>query len=142
MACNIDLGSLPLLPSSPCPSNTEWVMVGNAVGGLDPSGGNTIGYARRLWKDLIPCILQGLTFGNLQIIVPAPQLAIGGTVIRVNQLNVIQDSVVVILDGVVLDRVDGTRISYTVVYDSTGFTVTLNAGANNLQTYVLTYAHA
>lgn len=139
MACTIDFSALPIL--SGCPGANEWFLVGNAVGGLDANGGFTVGYARRSWSSLIPCVLSGLTFGYAQYAVPT-QIAIGQTVIRVNQTNVIQDSVGVILDGGVLDRNDNTQVSYEISYDGTGFTITLNQGAQNLQTYVVTFAHA
>lgn len=141
MACEIDESALPLLPAGQCPTSTEWVVVGNAQGGLDANGGFTVGYARRYWKDLIPCILAGLTFGYQQFIVPATGLPVGQSTIRINQTNVLQDSVQVVLDGGVLDRNDSTQVSYTVSYDANGFTVTLNQAAANLQTYVIVYAH-
>lgn len=140
MGCQIDESALPFLTG--CPGPNEWIVVGNAVGGLDMNGGFTTGYGRRIWSQLVPCILSGLTFGYVQISVPSAQLSIGGTIIRVNQINVIQDSVVVVLDGSVLDRNDNTQVSYLISYDPTGFTITLNQGAQNLQTYVVTYAHA
>jgi hypothetical protein len=119
-----------------CPADTDLLLFVNVSG--QPGG-----YAFRPWSKVRQCLLaQTLTFGYVQIPVPSAQLGIGGTIIRVNQLNVLQDSVMVVLDGVALDRNDGTRVSYTVSYDSTGFTVTLNIGANNLQTYVLTYGHS
>lgn len=139
-ACQIDESALPILTG--CPGPNELIVVGNAVGGLDANGGYNVGYGRRYWSSLMSCILQGLTFGYVQIAVPGAQLAIGGTVIRVNQLNIIQDSVVVVLDGGVLDRNDNAQVSYVISYDGTGFTITLNQGAANLQTYVITYAHS
>lgn len=138
-ACQIDESALPILTG--CPGPNELIVVGNAVGGLDANGGYTIGYGRRTIGSLIPCFLQGLVFGYQQLAVPT-NISIGATVIRVNQTNVIQDSVVVVLDGGVLDRNDNTQVSYSISYDGTGFTITLNQGAQNLQTYVVNYAHS
>lgn len=137
-ACQIDESALPILTG--CPGPNELIVVGNAVGGLDANGGYTIGYGRRTIGSLIPCFLQGLVFGYQQLAVPT-NISIGATVIRVNQTNVIQDSVVVVLDGGVLDRNDNTQVSYSISYDGTGFTITLNQGAQNLQTYVVTFCH-
>lgn len=138
-ACQIDESALPILTG--CPGPNELIVVGNAIGGLDGNGGYTVGYARRYWKDLASCVLQGLAFVYGQYAVP-DQLAIGQTTIRINQTNVIEDSVGVVLDGGVLDRNDNTQVSYGVAYDSNGFTITLNQGAQNLQTYVVLFAHA
>jgi len=143
--CEIDEASLPLLTG--CPGTNEWVVVGNAPGGLDQNGGFTTGYGRRYWSDLFNCILKGLTFVQTILKVGAG-LTLGQTVIRVNQTNVIQDSVAVILDTGVLDRNDATRISYDLNYNDPaypgqpGFTITLNQGATAPQTYVVTYAHS
>lgn len=138
MACEIDESALPFLTG--CIGPNEWVVVGNAVGGLDMNGGYTIGYGRRVGSQLMACILQGLTFEYEQLSVPT-DLAIGEITIRVNQTGVLQDSVMVVLDGGVLDRDDISQVSYLVSYDASGFTITLNQGAKNLQTYVITYAH-
>lgn len=143
-SCQIDESALPILTG--CPGANELIVVGNAVGGLDANGTYTVGYGRRSWSSLIPCILGGLSFVYRQLAVPT-NLAIGATVIRVDQANVLSDSVQVVLDAGVLDRNDSTQVSYTVNYnDSTypnpGFTITLNQGAQNLQTYVVTFAHA
>lgn len=52
MSCQADeLSSLPLLNG--CPSDNEWFLVGNAIGGLGAGG-----YARRLWVDIKRCIFN------------------------------------------------------------------------------------
>lgn len=58
--CGIELKSLPLL--SGCPANNEWVLFGNATGGLGAGL-----YARRLWGDLKACLAG--TFNPLVFIV-------------------------------------------------------------------------
>lgn len=143
-ACQIDESSLPILTG--CPGSGELIVVGNAVGGIDPNGGYTIGYARRYLTSVYSCILQSLVFVYRQLAVPT-NLSIGATVIRIDQNNVITDSVMVVLDAGVLDRNDNTQVSYAINYDDSdypnpGFTITLNQGAQNLQTYVITFAHS
>lgn len=144
MACEIDESALPFLTG--CPGPNEWIVVGNAVGGLDMNGGQTVGYGRRLWKDMMNCILQGMTFVPVQFIIgqPGSLLPPGGVSFHIAQTNVIHDSLLLSLDGGVLDRDDNTQISYHVDWDEDGggFTITLNQGANNLQTYMLYYAHS
>lgn len=55
MGCVIKVESdLPFLPG--CPGDGEFVIVGNAVGGRDVNGKNTIGYGLRTWLNLKQCI--------------------------------------------------------------------------------------
>ena len=58
-ACATEFSSLPLLAG--CPSDDEYFLVGNAIGGLGAGG-----YARRRYADLKACILAGLSFIPLQ----------------------------------------------------------------------------
>ena len=58
--CGIEGSNLPLL--SGCPANNEWVLFGNATGGIGAGG-----YARRLWSDLKACLAG--TFNPLVFIV-------------------------------------------------------------------------
>lgn len=133
-ACSGELSTLAPTINT-CPSDTDLILFVNVAGQQG-------GYAFRPWSVVKQCLLsQGLTFEYEQLAVPT-DLSIGAVTIRVNQTGVLQDSVVVVLDGVVLDRDESTQVSYTVSYDGTGFTITLNQGAQNLQTYVITYAHA
>lgn len=144
MGCTIDESALPILTG--CPGPNELIVVGNAVGGLDQNGGFTTGYARRYYRDMMNCILQGVTFVPVQFIIGTggSLLPPGGTTFTISQTNVIKDSIIFSLDGGLLDRDDSTQISYHLDYatDGSGFTITLNQGANNLQTYLLYYAHS
>lgn len=143
MACTIDESALPILTG--CPGPNELVVVANAVGGLDQNGNYTIGYGRRAIGSLITCFLQNLVFVPLQFTigdVGSPMTA-GQTVLSINQANIIQDSVNVILGGVVLDRDDDTQVSYTVSYiGNTSMTITFNQAVQAGQTYIIIYSYA
>lgn len=138
--CELDFSALPILTG--CPGDAETFLVGNAVGGLDVNGMPTIGYARRMWSDIKNCAAQAIEYVFLQFTpeqIGSP-LPAGQTVMTVNQTGVLQDSVAVIMDGVVLDRNDVNTVSYTIIYGANSFTITLNQAAQNGETYVITYA--
>lgn len=135
-SCDTELSNLPLL--SGCPGTSEYFLVGNA------SGGQGIGlYGRRLWSDIKSCLLSSIKFGFSQSIVgqSGSLIPVGGLTITINQTGILQDSVFVTLDGTELDRADSTKISYTVAYNPTNVVITLNQGAQNLQTYLCHYAY-
>jgi hypothetical protein len=142
MACTIDESALPILPG--CPGPNELVVVGNAAGGLDANGGYTVGYGRRTMGSLISCFLSNLFFVPLQFTIgqPGSPMTAGQTILIINQANLIQDSVNVILSGVVLDRNDSSQISYTLVYGTNNVTITFNQAVSGGQTYVITYCYA
>jgi hypothetical protein len=142
MACTIDESALPILPG--CPGPNELVVVGNAAGGLDANGGYTVGYGRRTMGSLIACFLSNLVFVPLQFTIgqPGSPMTAGQTILIINQANIIQDSVNVILSGVVLDRNDSSQISYTLVYGTNNVTITFNQAVSGGQTYVITYCYA
>lgn len=54
MSCKKDLETLPILLG--CPSNNELILVRNAIGGWNNTGGST-GYAWRKWSDLKNCVI-------------------------------------------------------------------------------------
>jgi hypothetical protein len=66
----------------------------------------------------------------------------GQTILIINQAGLIQDSVQVVLGGVVLDRNDNTQVSYVVSYGSNAVTITFNEPCQNGQVYVITYCYA
>lgn len=142
MACTIDESALPILGG--CPGAGELVVVGNAVGGLDQNGNYTVGYGRRTIGSLISCFLQNLVFVPLQFTIgqPGSPMTAGQTVLIINQAGLIEDSVQVILGGVVLDRNDSSQVSYTLVYGADNVTITFNSAAQTDQTYVITYCYA
>jgi hypothetical protein len=142
MACTIDESALPILAG--CPGAGELVVVGNAVGGLDQNGNYSVGYARRTMGSLIACFLSNLVFVPLQFTIgqPGSPMTAGQTILIINQAGLIQDSVNVVLGGVVLDRNDNTQISYTPVYGANNVTITFNQAVSNGETYVITYAYA
>jgi hypothetical protein len=142
MACTIDVSSLPILNN--CPGPNEFVIVGNAVGGLDQNGNRTTGYAVRPMGTLITCFLQNLVFVPLQFTIgqPGSPMTAGQTILIINQAGLIQDSVQVVLGGVVLDRNDNTQVSYAISYGANSVTITFNQSVQTDQTYVITYAYA
>jgi hypothetical protein len=144
MACTIDESALPILGG--CPGTNELIVVGNATGGLDANGGYSVGYARRTMGSLITCFLNSLVFIPLQFIIgqPGSPMTAGQTILIITQSNIIQDSVNLILGGVVLDRNDSNQISYTVSYNPSEnqMTITLNQPVSTGQVYVLNYAYA
>src|ERR1700743_2886684 len=106
MPCQIDESSLPILTG--CPGSNELIVVGNAVGGLDANGTYTIGYGRRTIGSLISCFLNNLVFVPLQFTIGqqgSPMIA-GQTTLIISQPNIIQDSVMFVLGGSILDRND------------------------------------
>jgi len=143
MACTIDEISYPILTG--CPGPNELIVVANAIGGLDANGNYTVGYAHRTMGSLITCFLNSIVFVPLQFTigdVGSPMTA-GQTVLPINQANIIQDSVNVILGGVVLDRDDDTQVSYTVSYTgNTSMTITFNQAVQAGQTYIIMYSYA
>src|SRR5580693_2449364 len=141
MACTIDESALPILTG--CPGPNELVVVGNAVGGLDQNGNFTVGYGRRTIGSLISCFISNLVFVPLQFTVgqPGSPMLAGQNILIINQAGLIQDSIQVILGGVVLDRNDISQVSYTCVYGANNVTITLNQNVSNGETYVITYAY-
>ena len=69
-------------------------------------------------------------------------MTVGQTILIITQANLIQDSVQVVLNGVVLDRNDNTQVSYTIAYGAGSVTITLNQAVSANQVYVITYAYA
>lgn len=144
MACTIDESALPILTG--CPGPNELVVVGNAVGGLDANGNYTVGYGRRTMGSLISCFLNNLIFVPLQFTIGqsgSPMIA-GQTVLIITQANIVQDSIMVVLGGVVLDRNDSSQVSYIINYNPSlnQVTITFNSPVQNTQNYIITYAHA
>lgn len=135
-ACSGELSTLAPTINT-CPADTDLLLFVNV-------SGQQGGYAFRPWSVVKQCLLtQALGFGFLQSIVgQTGPIAAGQTVIPISVNNPIADSVTISLDGSVLDRNDGTQISYTVAYSPTGIIVTLNQGASNNTTYIITYAYA
>jgi hypothetical protein len=141
--CELDFSALPILTG--CPADNETFLVGNAVGGLDVNGMNTVGYARRLWGDLRKCAAAGVKFVFKQFRIGdigAPILA-GATSLVITQAGVLQDSVFITLGGPELPRdpiVD--QDSYGVVYSGTGFTINFLAPVQNTEVYIIHYAYS
>jgi hypothetical protein len=142
MACTIDESAVPILTG--CPGPNELVVVGNAVGGLDQNGNQTIGYGRRTIGSLISCFLSNLSFVPLQFTIgqAGSPMTAGQTILIITQPNLIQDSIQVILGGQVMDRNDNAQVSYTVSYGTNNATITFNEGVQATQTYVITYCYA
>jgi hypothetical protein len=140
--CELDFSSLPILTG--CPGNNETFLVGNAIGGLDVNGMPTVGYARRMWSDMLKCVLSGLTwfFSQSTVGQVGSVIADGSTQIVLSVPNFISDSLAIFLGGGMLPRNDNTQISYTYVYNSgTGvLTITFNQAAQDDQQYILVYA--
>ena len=141
MACTIDESSLPLLTG--CPGDSEWVSVGNAVGGLDANGGNTIGYARRLWGDIKACMAGSIKFVFNQFTIGDPNspMNAGDTTLTINQTNIISGSAFVTLSGPELPQSNNTQISYVPTYNSNNIIFTFNQGVSNGQIYIIHYAY-
>jgi hypothetical protein len=146
MACTIDESALPILTG--CPGPNEWIVVGNAAGGLDPNGGFTVGYGRRLWSSLAACAVAAIKFFFQDFIVGngGSPIAPGGTVITLTFSSlginsILQDSVFITLGGSELPRNDSTQISYTISYNPTNVIITLNQAASVGQQYVLHYSY-
>lgn len=137
-SCQKEISSEPILTG--CPADTELILVVNST-----APGNDGGYGLRYIKDVRQCWLQNnLIFKYVQFVVGAfgDLLGIGGTTVTIVQSGVVEDSVQVILGGVVLDRNDSSQISYTVAYSGTGFVITFNQGGIATQTYVILYTYA
>ncbi len=146
MACSIDESVLPFLTG--CPGPNEWIVVGNAVGGLDMNGGQTIGYGRRLWSSFANCILANLAFmfNGFYIGQAGDLIGVGGTTITLTYTalgitGILNDSVCLVLQGQVLPRNDSTQVSYSVSYNPTNVVITLNQQATVGQWYLLTYSY-
>lgn len=135
-ACDTEASSFPLL--SGCPSNGEYFLVGNAI------GGSGVGlYARRPYSSVISCILGSLKFGFLQFKIgqSGSPMNSGDTVLTINQINIVQFSAFVVLDGSVLPQSDNTQISYTIAYNTNDIVIAFNQGVSNNQTYSVYYAY-
>lgn len=63
MGCSIDFSALPILTG--CPGDGELFLVGNAIGGLDANGGQTVGYARRGWLSIKECVWSSIEGSGL-----------------------------------------------------------------------------
>lgn len=148
MACSIDFSALPILTG--CPGANEQILVGNAIGGLDQNGGYTTGYGRRVMSTLISCILNSQTFVPFQFTIgqPGAPLSAGQTTFSISPPSgkqIIQDSVVIVLGGVVMDRNDSSQFSYTLQYNNPtagAVTITFNDVVQNTQTFIVMYAYA
>lgn len=135
-SCDAEIAGLPILTG--CPSDNEYFIVTNAIGGA-----GTGLYGRRAWSDVKACILGSLKFGYLQFTIGdigSPML-VGSTVLTINQSSVIQSSAIVVLDDGVLPQSDNTQISYTIIYNANDIVITFNQGVSNLQTYQIYYAY-
>lgn len=146
MACQTDLAGLPLL--SGCPADNEWLLVGNAVGGLDANGQYTIGYARRLWSDLRKCAVTSVKFKFTQFTIGqgGSLMNPGDTQLVLNYgglgiTGILQDSMFITLDASELPRTDTNVISYGIVYNLTNATINFDQGVANTQRYILHYAY-
>jgi hypothetical protein len=109
------------------------------------SPGVTGGYAARPWSLVRACLLnQGLTFVPFQFTIgqSGSPMTAGESQFIITQTNILEDSINVILDGVVLDRNDDSQVSYTLSYSSGSVTITLNEACQTGQTYITTYAYA
>lgn len=146
MACTLDESALPILTG--CPGPNELIVVGNAVGGVDPNGNYTVGYGRRYWSAIAACAVAAIKFFFQQFVVGqgGSPIAPGGLVITLNFSSlgingILQDSVFITFSGTELPRNDNTQISYTIVYSSTQVVITLNQAVNVGQQYILHYAY-
>lgn len=83
-------------------------------------------------------------FGFLQFTVGdvGSPMTQGETVLVISNISPIQDSVSVVLGGVVLDRNDPNQISYQVAYTFDTITITWNQGVQDGQTYLIFYAYS
>lgn len=138
--CDIDFQALPKL--SGCPGDNEQFLVGNAIGGLDASGGLTTGYAIRIWKDIRQCALKGIVFTKLQFYVGTSQMNGGDTVLTINVANILVDSVFITLDGPEIPYNDPLEVSYTTAYSASKVIITFNTGVSTNQQYIVHYAYA
>lgn len=121
-----------------CPGSNELVLFMNV-------NGVTGGYAARPWSLVRQCLLsQGLTFVPLQFEIgqSGSPISTGETQLVISQTGILQDSINVVLGGIVLDRNDSSQISYTLSYTSGSVTITFNQAVQNGQVYFITYAYA
>lgn len=135
-SCSVELAGLPLLAG--CPADSEWILVGNAVGG---SGKN--GYARRRWSDIKSCAGGGMTFNKLQFevgVTPSAPILDGSTDLVITVNNPVADSEIVVLDNSVLEPNLSDQISYTISYSTTEIIITFNQAVSNGQKYYIKYA--
>jgi len=114
--CEIEIGTLPVL--SGCPDSNELFFVSNAQGGFDQ-----FGYAQRKWQDLVACFLNPYIPKFHQEKTEGDELS--KTITPTAGYKVIDDSVVVSLDGIELVRYttetqNDERIMYSVVYNPNG----------------------
>lgn len=119
--CGIELNQLPLL--SGCPANNEWVLFGNATGGLGEGG-----YARRLWGDVKACIAG--TFAPFVFVVDSgnPNNPVSGTSVWQSNLLIglganYNNQIQIILDSGIITNY-GTN--QNMVYDPVAGTIDLN----------------
>lgn len=139
--CELDFSALPKL--SGCPGDNEQFLVGNAVGGVDVNGMNTIGYAIRIWSDMRKCAVKGVVFAADQLLVGTSGMNPGDTGYTINVPGILPDSVLITLGGVELPRNDNTQISYTVDYSNPlKAVVTFNQAAQSGQQYRVHYAYS
>lgn len=128
-----------LIPTvNTCPSSNELVIFMNVAG--QPGG-----YAARPWSLVRQCLLnQGLTFVPLQFTIgqTGSPMTTGETQLVINQTGILEDSVNVVLGGVVLDRNDDSQISYTVSYEDGEMTIVFNQAVSVNQTYIILYTYA
>lgn len=135
-ACDTELSSFPLL--SGCPSDAEYFLVGNAV------GGRGVGlYGRRLWSDIRQCALSGLkfVFEQFTVGVGTPPINAGQTTIIINTPNIIPGSVFITNAGPELPQNDNTQMSYTVTISPSNAIIVFVQAVQNSQQYVLHYAY-
>jgi hypothetical protein len=134
-ACATEFSSLPLLAG--CPSDDEYFLVGNAIGGLGAGG-----YARRRYADLKSCILAGLSFIPLQFEIgqSGSPMNDGDSDLTITVDNPCPNSQIVLLDNTPLTPNLTTQISYTVSYSLTEIIITFNQPVSNGQKYFITYA--
>jgi len=141
-ACGGELSTLaPVITS--CPGPNELVLFCNVAG-------QTGGYAFRSWQTLINClqpsILAALSFEFLDFVIGqinSPMVP-GQTVLSIiptAPLQIIPDSINIVLNGIVLPRNDASRISYSVTYTSGTAIITFNQPVIISQQYVITYSY-
>lgn len=149
MPCQIDFASLPLLGG--CPGDTEWFVVGNAVGGVDANnnfGSGTIGYARRMWQDMRRCAIQTIKFMPLNFIIgqagspmSAGDVALTLTFSTLNIMSILEDSVFITLGGSELPREDTTQLSYGIVFNPLNVIINFLEPVETGQQYFVHYAY-
>lgn len=135
--CDIELSSLPLL--SGCPTDSEYFLVGNAVGGQGLGK-----YGRRLWNDIRSCALAGLhfVFNQFTVGVGTPPINAGQTTIIINTPNIISGSVFITNAGPELPQNDNTQFSYVATVTTSNLVIVFNQAVQNGQQYVIHYAYS